>query len=171
MPTATPIPQPPLITLFDFATAATSGQWYIVNDGVMGGVSRSQGEIDNAVLTFSGVVSLENNGGFASIRSQAVDWQTGTATRLLLRVRGDGKLYRFQLYESVNGIAYEAFFQTVAGEWIDVTIALSDFQPTFRGRVIDRPPLNPASLSAVGIMLQDKQSGTFQIEIDSVRLR
>ena len=43
--------------------------WGIVNDGVMGGISQSNiylNEENNII--FAGNVSLENNGGFASIR-------------------------------------------------------------------------------------------------------
>ena len=43
--------------------------WQIVNDSVMGGLSTSQAyEKDNSLI-FTGNVSLENNGGFASIRT------------------------------------------------------------------------------------------------------
>ena len=44
-------------------------KWRIVNDGVMGGISKSNiylNEVSNII--FAGNVSLENNGGFASIR-------------------------------------------------------------------------------------------------------
>ena len=43
--------------------------WNIVNDDVMGGISRSSLSMnDENNLIFSGYLSLENNGGFASSR-------------------------------------------------------------------------------------------------------
>ena len=56
--------------LFDFDSEEKSGQWYIVNDGVMGGISESEITLnDDGTATFRGDVSLENNGGFASVRA------------------------------------------------------------------------------------------------------
>lgn len=44
-------------------------QWYVVNDNVMGGVSNSSMVFtENETLVFKGRVSLDNNGGFASVR-------------------------------------------------------------------------------------------------------
>ena len=43
--------------------------WIIVNDDVMGGISKSKLYIDKYNnLVFNGYLSLENNGGFASCR-------------------------------------------------------------------------------------------------------
>ena len=59
--------------LFDFQASKNPPTWQIVNDDVMGGVSTSKFQVlTNGGAIFSGVVSLENNGGFASVRSSAV---------------------------------------------------------------------------------------------------
>ena len=43
--------------------------WIIVNDNVMGGISNSSLSLNNENnLVFNGNVSLDNNGGFASVR-------------------------------------------------------------------------------------------------------
>ena len=55
---------------FDSSEAESLG-WRVVDDGVMGG--RSKGNIkvsDDGILTFSGKLSLENNGGFSSLRTE-----------------------------------------------------------------------------------------------------
>ena len=53
----------------------TENQWRIVNDGVMGGLSSSKAIVnDDNKIIFSGNVSLENNGGFASLRSAVKDY-------------------------------------------------------------------------------------------------
>ena len=59
-------------TLFDFSTATNAPAWQVVNDDVMGGVSTSRFSVTNGVAVFRGEVSLENNGGFASVRSLPV---------------------------------------------------------------------------------------------------
>jgi len=53
----------------DFTLPATMRDCWIVNDGVMGGVSQSGLRHDPQGMIFEGQVSLENNGGFASMRS------------------------------------------------------------------------------------------------------
>ena len=63
------IPTPADAQLLAFDTSE-SGLWRSVNDGVMGGLSRGSLRIVAAgVGIFEGEVSLENNGGFASVRA------------------------------------------------------------------------------------------------------
>jgi NADH dehydrogenase [ubiquinone] 1 alpha subcomplex assembly factor 1 len=52
----------------------TENRWRIVNDGVMGGLSSSKAIVEDDKIIFSGNVSLENNGGFASLRSPVKDY-------------------------------------------------------------------------------------------------
>ena len=82
--------------LFDFQTTTHSPTWQVVNDDVMGGVSTSQFQlVPNGGAVFSGVVSLENNGGFASVRSSPVRENLSCTDAFVLRVRGDGRRYKF----------------------------------------------------------------------------
>ena len=55
--------------IFSFKSNADLGDWYILNDDVMGGVSTAKIEInDKGFGHFAGTVSTANNGGFASVR-------------------------------------------------------------------------------------------------------
>ena len=59
-------------TLFDFSGSDAAKEWQTVNDGVMGGVSEGKFRItEQKTMEFYGTLSLENNGGFASVRSKA----------------------------------------------------------------------------------------------------
>ena len=53
----------------DFTNSNTIRDCWIVNDSVMGGVSQSGLREDPHGMFFEGQVSVENNGGFASMRS------------------------------------------------------------------------------------------------------
>ena len=70
LPQQAPAQERNMRTIIDFAEPE-SARWTIVNDGVMGGRSSSDVELtgDNTAL-FSGFLSLENNGGFASVRGR-----------------------------------------------------------------------------------------------------
>ena len=55
--------------IYDFNKDSSRSDWRIINDGVMGGESQGKFYIDtegNGI--FEGTISLENNGGFSSVR-------------------------------------------------------------------------------------------------------
>ncbi|WP_102476904.1 CIA30 family protein [Shewanella sp. 10N.286.52.C2] len=142
----------------------------ISNDTVMGGLSASQLDSQqgqNAV--FSGNVSLDNNGGFASIEFQLR--QTAPySDRITLRVFGDGKRYQLRLKTAKLsfGEAYAADFDTQAGQWSEHTFTVTDFQPRFRGRNISAPALKFADISRIGLLIAAKQQGPFSITLDTL---
>lgn len=154
--------------LFDFRNATNSTAWQVVNDDVMGGVSTSQFQLlTNGGAVFSGVVSLENNGGFASARSSPVRGNLSGDT-FVLRVRGDGRRYKFTVRTDAgfNAPNYQATFTTRRGEWEEHRLPFKEFVPTFRGRVLtDLPPLNSAKIASVGVLISDQQAGPFQLEM------
>jgi Complex I intermediate-associated protein 30 (CIA30) len=81
--------------LFDFQAPNNSPAWRSVNDDVMGGVSTSSFQIlTNGGAVFSGVVSLENNGGFASVRSSPARHDLTGSRSFVIRLRGDHRRQR-----------------------------------------------------------------------------
>ena len=160
-------------TLFDFQAATNSPAWEVVNDDVMGGVSTSQFQVlTNGCAVFSGVGSLENNGGFASVRSAPVRENLTGLTAFVLRVRGDGRSYKFSVRTGAgfDTPLYQCSFTTKPGEWEEHRLTFSDFVPTFRGRMLtDVPPLNPAKVNSVGFLISDKQAGPFRLEIGWIK--
>jgi len=161
-------------TLLDFDDAADLALWRPVDDVVMGGVSRSSFERAGAgVARFSGNVSLENFGGFASVRTPPRDWDAAGAQAFLLRVRGDGKIYKFTVRTSdgFDGIQYQSRFTTTAGEWTDVRLPVREFVATFRGRKVPfAASLDPAKARAIGFMISDKQAGPFELLVDRIAI-
>jgi monofunctional biosynthetic peptidoglycan transglycosylase len=154
--------------LFDFTTATNPPAWQVVNDDVMGGVSTSRFQVLTNGAVFSGVVSLENNGGFASVRSSPVRQNLSGFDAFVVRVRGDGRRYKFTVRTETgfDTPIYQCGFTTKRGEWEEHRLPFKDFVPTFRGRVLtDVPPLNPAKVSSVGFLISDKQDGPFQLEV------
>ena len=135
----------------------------------MGGVSTSQFQfLTNGGAIFSGVLSLENNGGFASVRSSAVRENLSGLDAFVFRVRGDGRRYKFTVH--TDAAIYQCAFTTKRGAWEEHRLALKDFVPTFRGRVLtDVPPLNPAKIISVGVLLSDQQAGPFRLEMNWIK--
>jgi len=148
-------------------------QWRPINDGVMGGLSSSALKITPAGTgLFEGAVSLANNGGFASVRARLGPVDLSAYQSLAARIRGDGKRYRLRLHTGAgfDGIAYQADFDTKVGEWQEIVLPFSNFEPTFRGRrLTDVEPLDTGNIQQIGLMIADKQAGTFRLELDWIR--
>jgi apolipoprotein D and lipocalin family protein len=157
--------------LIDFRDSDDT-QWQVVNDGVMGGVSSSGiQQTGQGTGLFTGELSLENNGGFASVRALVGRQDLSRYDGLEIRVRGDGRTYQLRLRtnDRYDGIAYRIFFPTREDEWVSRQLSFAEFQPTFRGSVVaDAPVLDTTTISQVAFMLADKNPGAFSLEIDYV---
>jgi monofunctional biosynthetic peptidoglycan transglycosylase len=143
--------------------------WRAVNDGVMGGVSSGRMVETQDGLRFEGELSLENNGGFASVRRLVMN-DLAAARGVRLELRGDGRSYQFRLRagHQFDGIAWSAAF-TTNNDWQTVELDFDEFQPVFRGRIVpEAGPVNAAEIRQVGFLLADKQAGAFAIDIRSI---
>ena len=160
--------------LVDFRKKEQIPGWNAVNDGVMGGKSIGKLKFtDNAAMRFYGTLSLENNGGFASVRSGQLNIEMQPEDGFRVRLKGDGRTYIFNLYPKTRRMAfsYRAALPTVAGEWTELVVPLKNFTPTsFGRRVQDNRPLAPDQISRIGFMLSDKKPGSFALEIEWVRV-
>ena len=157
-------------TVFDFSGRAEA--WPNIDDPVMGGLSRSRMRLDGGVAVFEGVVSLENNGGFASLRSRPAAHDLEGYDGLVLRVRGDGKTYgvRLRTESRFDGVSYQVKLATEAGRWIEARLPFAAFRPGFRGREVrGYPALDPGAIRTFGLIISDKQEGPFRLEIDWIR--
>jgi monofunctional biosynthetic peptidoglycan transglycosylase len=158
--------------LYDFADPQAAAGWAAIHDVVMGGISSGgMATTADGTLIFAGQVSLENNGGFASIRSRPRRWDLGAYRGIVIRVRGDGKRYKLNLKtdSSFDGVLYRVAFDTREGEWQALRFPFSEFRASFRGRAVpEAPPLDPARITTVGLLISDKQEGPFRLEIASI---
>jgi len=160
----------PIKLLLDFEDTDKSGRWMVVNDDVMGGVSRSNVKLhSDGHLLFDGEVSTNYGGGFASVRTDYKNWEIEKYEGFILRVKGDGKTYQFRcrLGNNINQIAYRHYFQADNEDWQEILLPFKEFLPTYRGRVLTNiPQLDPKEIKQFGFMISDKQVGKFNLKID-----
>jgi len=185
-PVPTPFPTPEGPNLFDFSQATEDqiAGWGALDDVVMGGVSQSQLTLAEGVARFTGVVSTDNSGGFASIRTRNFDPPLNLSgfQGLVLRVRADGQRYKFFLRDSPgwDAIAYGYSFDTTPGEWLSIPIPFSQLTPVLRAkRQPQAPALNPATICSCQLMLSkfeyDRElnphfkPGSFYLDIATIR--
>lgn len=156
--------------LLDFEDASEVSQWFPVDDVVMGGVSRSSFTLaGSGIARFSGTVSLENSGGFASVRTSARAWSAAGAKAFVLRVRGDGRTYKFtaRTDDAFDGVQYQCRFTPPAGAWVELRLPVESFAASFRGREVPgAQALDPGRLRALGLMVSDRQAGAFDLLVD-----
>lgn len=167
-------PEPPMKTLLSFDAGADEPRWVAVNDGVMGGRSQGGPELAEGRLRFAGVLSLENNGGFSSVRTLGRSFDLSGARAVVLRVRGDGRTYQLRLatdasYRGIT-VSWGGEFATVAGQWTEVRVPLAGLRPSVRGVALQGPSMDPARVRELGLLLGDKRAGPFQLDVDWIAL-
>ena len=147
-------------------------RWRAIHDTVMGGVSSGTVDQTDEGLLFQGFLSLENNGGFTSIRARVDQNLSQNIEGLRIRVVGDGRNYLTTLRTDSNPrVYYRQEFSTIAGEETEIRLPLLEFQPHVYGRFLAQVPPLPLQLSPVqgiGLMLADKNQGPFSLRILSI---
>lgn len=158
--------------LYDFNAKNSDAQWRVVDDVVMGGRSAGNFEInEEGHGHFYGAVSLENNGGFSSIRytldsPRPID----NAKKVLIKVKGDGKRYQFRIKSKRRDYySYIAYFET-SGEWENIELELKDFYPSFRGRKLDLPNFDQDQIEELSILIANYKAEEFDLLIDKLDL-
>ena len=172
--------------LFDFInpTSDIKEIWGAIDDVVMGGVSQSQIRLANNQAIFSGNVSTDNNGGFASVRTRNFEppLDLSDYEGIELRVKGDGKRYKFitRCEGKWDGIGYCYSFDTVYNFPTTIRIPFKDLIPVFRAKTVrDADPLDSSKIYSLQLMLSKFEydgtlnpkfeAGTFGIEIESIK--
>ena len=160
------------LLLFDFSTASTAHAWNIVNDTVMGGVSKSIFFVNNEGHgVFEGQVSLENNGGFSSVRYNFETIAVASYNTISIRLKGDGKRYQLRIKPSKHdNHAYIHYFETT-GDWQTIEFPLSEMYPTLRGRRLDSPNFPKTQMEQLAFLIANKKEERFKLLIDHIILK
>lgn len=161
------------VALVDLDADAVAA-WTTVNDPVMGGSSTSKITFGGDGLVFSGSISLENNGGFASARSPQdpdIGRKASGAKSLRVRARGDGKTYLLKVGIAGQPWSYIQRFPTEAAAQRTYELSVEGFQPV--GMRLEPEPnapqnLDPSSIDQVSVYILDKQQGPFEITVDAI---
>ena len=160
--------------LFNFADPGAVQAWRAIDDRVMGGLSQSGLRFDpQGHATFSGEVSLERNGGFASVRSASGDNGMPGATACVLELRGEPRQFKLSLLtdDGFDSLSYQAGFAPTGNDWHRVLLPLAAFRPSFRGRaVIGAAVLAPERIRQIGLMIAARQAGRFALDLRRICL-
>ena len=158
--------------LYQFNKDSQSTAWHIVDDVVMGGESSGKFGIDKEGKgVFEGDVSLQNNGGFSSVRHRLKKGSLNNVATIVLRVKEDGKRYQFRIKDKLsNHYSYASHFISPT-EWEIVKIPLSEMYPTFRGRKLNKPNFDQDSIEEIAFLIANKKAEVFWLKIDFIGLQ
>ena len=157
--------------IFDFNKKSDLQDWIIVDDVVMGGRSSSTFKLDKDGLgVFEGNISLENNGGFSSLRYRFLKRTIKEYAQVKIILCGDGKKYQFRIKS--NGGDYYSYIISflTSGEWQEIVIPLKDMYPSFRGRRLNQPNFSDNSIEEITFLIGNKKNERFKLMIDKIVL-
>ncbi len=177
-PATTVAASPPAATprepVLDFPTADDVRGWSVVNDTVMGGVSTGQLAWEDGALVFIGELSLDNNGGFASVRSPLIDataaaeWADNAG--LAVEAQGDGRAWTVEVRTDGEDGGWISTITTSPDELTAVELPWATFDPVTRFLDPREPaaPLDPSRIVSVAFYLVDGIEATFRLELRSI---
>ncbi len=158
--------------VFDFNKKSDLQNWRIVDDVVMGGKSSGTFKLNSDGFgVFEGSISLDNNGGFSSVRYRSEKIIIKEYTKIIIKLRGDGEEYQFRIKSnSRDYYTYIAPFLTT-GEWQEIEITLKDMYPSFRGRRLDQPNFSNDYIEEITFFIGNKKNERFKLLIDKIELK
>jgi hypothetical protein len=157
--------------------------WGAVDDVVMGGVSASGIRLATNYAVFSGNVSTENSGGFASVRTRNFNPSLNLSNYegIELRVKGDGQRYKLfvRTEDKWDGIGYAHSFDTIANEWLTIQVPFCDLVPIFRAKTVNEAaPIDTTQICSFQLMLSKFEydralnprftPGLFSLQVESI---
>lgn len=152
--------------------ADDTGQWFIVNDGVMGGRSEGGGFIADSLLRFEGTV-VTAGGGFTSARLDLEGDELVGTGRIAMRVRPDGRTFGVTLTDAaqVSGrwVSHRADLTigpVDSDGWAMATVDYDQLVPSVFGILVDAPPFDPGAARELGIIIADGLDGDFVLDVD-----
>ncbi len=157
--------------IFDFNKNSDIRGWKIVDDIVMGGRSSGSFKLSpEGFGLFEGQISLENNGGFSSVRYQFKKVKVDKGSSIMIRLKGDGKNYQFRVKDNTSTYySYITTFQT-SGAWQEIEIPLKNLYPSYRGRKLDLPNFSHDYIEEIVFLIGNKKPENFRLLIDKIEL-
>ncbi len=157
--------------IVDFTGESNANDWIVINDGVMGGKSKGVFYVSNeGHAVFSGHISLQNNGGFSSVRHVIPLLNVKKYSKVVLKVKGDGKRYQFRIKASANDYySYITYFET-NGDWQKITLPFNQMYPSFRGMKVNKSNFEGMQMEEIGFLIGNKMEEDFCLLIHKIYL-
>ena len=159
--------------LIDFGKQDSDAYWGVQVDGVMGGLSTGRSVLSDSSLIFTGDISLRNNGGFSSLRSQYGRYDLARFDSVEIRIRLTGQQFSFTLAKDRRFWVpnYKSEIINESENWKTHVFSLDNFKEYRVGNPTgDMINENIQSrIIEMGFINEGKKEGVFTLELDYVR--
>ena len=158
--------------IYNFENDLALNEWIIINDDVMGGISKSKLDINkDGHGVFSGRISTAFNGGFASVRHNCDRIHIQDNQSIKLKIKGDKKEYQFRIKARVDDYYSYLFLFETSGDWQEIIIPIKKMYPSFRGRKLNFENFNNDYFEQITFLIGNKKNETFNLLIDSITIQ
>lgn len=158
--------------IYKFSRLINHEEWWAMNDDVMGGISESQLKVDEeGYAHFSGHVKLDNKGGFCSIRHRMALTSLEGYSGFVIRLKGDGKIYRFQVKSDAFENQSYVYSIKTDGDWQTIEIPFEALKPQFRGRRLSLEAFPGKQLQEIGFLIGNKKEERFSLTLDEIEMK
>ena len=149
--------------------------WFVVVDGVMGGLSSGSLSVHDASMKMEGEISLENNGGFASLRTDYQNYDLSPYSRVVIKYRSSGHDFAMTLnnFRRFWQPRFKARLPNTQNEWSEVTIKFDDFKKMRFDEVLGAgpSPQELANIIRLGFISSEKKASSYSFEVASIEFK
>ena len=161
-------------SIIDFGNSAEKNQeWKLLSDNIMGGVTKSKIEYTNNSVLLSGNISLDNYGGFSSIKTKYKSVDLSKYNGIKIKFKSTNQKFAFTLEDNQNWTQpnYKREFSSKKDDtWEEVIIYFKDFQEIVIGETTGNMMKSKSlkNIVRMGIMTYEKKEGPFSLEVDYI---
>ena len=161
-------------SIIDFGNSAEKNQeWKLLSDNIMGGVTKSKIEYTNNSVLLSGNISLDNYGGFSSIKTKYKSVDLSKYNGIKIKFKSTNQKFAFTLEDNQDWTQpnYKREFSSKKDDtWEEVIIYFKDFQEIVIGETTGNMMKSKSlkNIVRMGIMTYEKKEGPFSLEVDYV---
>ena len=145
-------------------------KWEFITDQVMGGISDGKvnyiTENNKSFARMTGVVRLENNGGFIQIRKKVNNLINKNSKAIKINARGNNQEYYMHIRTSGTILPWQ-YYQApfiVSSDWKTLVLNISDFK---RSGIMLSKTINPKNIKSIAIVAYGREHESF-IDIDNI---
>ena len=159
------------IVIFDFNKNSNINGWQVIDDIVMGGKSSGNFRLQSdGYGLYDGEISIENSGGFSSIRYQFDKVKVKSSNKIVFRVKGSNTNFQLRVKDSTKTkYSYIAEFST-SGNWEVIELELKNMYPSYRGEKLNLPNFSHNQIEEITFLIGNNKSEKFQLLIDKIEL-
>ena len=161
-------------SIIDFGNSAEKNQeWKLLSDNIMGGVTKSKIEYTNNSVLLTGNISLDNYGGFSSIKTKYKSVDLSKYNGIKIKFKSTNQKFAFTLEDNQDWTQpnYKREFSSKKDDtWEEVIIYFKDFQEIVIGETTGNMMKSKSlkNIVRMGIMTYEKKEGPFSLEVDYI---